>query len=112
MKPLRWFARILSALIVLFHALSFVADRPPASLSSADKLHLTLWGIIMLGMLIAWKWEGIGGLVILLAFVIQIGMNPEAISMWPFWVAPFTGMLFLICWVYGRRKNEAEAEVS
>ncbi len=97
MNIVRWFARILSILIVAFHALSFLADRPQAALSKIDMINLGMWGLIMLGLLLAWKWEGIGGLIVIGAFIVQVYLNPFVLKMWPFWVAPAVGLLFLVC---------------
>ena len=106
MKIIRWTARILSALIIAFHVLSFLGDRLPSNLPTRDVVNLILWGIVMLGLIIAWKWEGIGGLVIILVSVVQYVIDPVLLSMWAFWIAPFTGVLFLISWVKNRRKAE------
>ncbi len=106
MKVLRWTARILSALILAFHALSFLGDRLPPNLPTHDVVNLILWGLVMLGLIIAWKWEGIGGVVIILVSVMQNVIDPVLLSMWAFWIAPFTGVLFLIYSVKRRRKAE------
>ena len=106
MKVIRWTARILSVLILAFYALSFLGEGLPSNLPAHDVDIFILWGIVMLGLIIAWKWEGIGGLVIILVSVVQNVIDPVFLSMWAFWIAPFTGVLFLIYWVKSRRKTE------
>jgi hypothetical protein len=57
-------------------------------------------------MVIAWKWELLGSLIIIGGFIIQAVINPRILSMWAMWIAPFTGALFLISWVMDRKKSE------
>ena len=104
MNVIRWTARTLSVLILAFFILSFLGDRSSATLTAMDTIQLILWAIILLGAVIAWKWEGIGGLIIVGGFIIKAVINPKIFSMWAMWVAPFTGILFLICWITSRKK--------
>lgn len=104
MNVIRWTARALSVLIVAFFIGSFLGDRSSATLTAMDTIQLILWAIILLGAVIAWKWEGIGGLIIVGGFIIKAVINPKIFSMWAMWVAPFTGILFLICWITSRKK--------
>ena len=106
MMVIRWTARILSILILTFHAMSFFGDLPMANLTTSDYMNLGLWVLVMLGMIIAWKWEVAGGLLIIAVFVVQVNRNPMVLSMWAFWIAPLTGALFLISWMISRKKNE------
>ncbi len=109
MTVVRWFARILSILIIAFHAMSFLADRPQGMLTTRDMINLSLWGLIMLGLLLAWKWERVGGLIVIGAFVVQVAMNPVVVTMWPFWVAPAVGLLFVLCSMSRPKGNGANA---
>ena len=107
MKGIRWTARILSILILTFHVMSFIGDQPTATLSRMDYIKLALWGLIMLGMIIAWKWDGIGGLLIVAVSAVQYVINPMHLSVWAFWIAPLTGILFLVYWMMSRKKSES-----
>ena len=109
MKLLRWVARVLSGLVITFHVLSFLGDHSFVALSEIDRLNLVVWGIILLGMVVAWKWEGWGGIIILGAFVVQVILHPDVLFMWAMWAAPFIGMLFLICWIVSRNKKQVTA---
>jgi hypothetical protein len=56
----------------------------------------TLWGVSLLGMILAWKWERAGGLLIVGVFIILVRDNPDIVSMWGMWIAPIIGVLFFI----------------
>ena len=104
MNLLRWTARTLSILVILYHILSFLGDiRSSVTLTTLDKTDFALWAIILLGMLVAWKWEVAGGLIIIGGFLIQAILNPLILSTAPMWIAPFIGMLFLVCGFYSRK---------
>jgi hypothetical protein len=94
-KTTRWTARVLSIIAIIFHALSFLGDRWSGPLPTGDVVRLGLWGLVLLGMMLAWKWERLGGLVIMGAFVVQVSLNPGIVVMWAMWIGPITGSLFL-----------------
>ncbi len=96
MIVVRWTARVLSVIIVLFHLMSFLGDLPMSSLSSEDTIKLLLWGLIMIGLIIAWKWERPGALMILIVSLVQVMLSPLLLRAIAFWIAPFTGMLYLL----------------
>lgn len=98
MKLFRWVVRICSVLFIAFHVSSVLADSWPVALSMQDQINLVVWGIILLGMLLAWKAEGMGGFVVISGFVIQVALHPAVLSMWGMWVAPAIGTLFVISW--------------
>jgi len=93
-KIIRWVARSLSVIIILFHALSFLGDNSMNRLIASDILKLVLWGILLVGLVIAWKWERTGSLIILGVTLLQFIINPVLITVWVMWIAPFTGFLF------------------
>ena len=93
---IRWTARTLSLIAIIFHALSFLGDRWSGPLLTGDIVRLGLWGIILLGLILAWKWERLGGLIIIGGFVAQASLNADILMMWAFWVAPAIGVLFII----------------
>ena len=102
-KVLRWTARTLTIFVIAFHLLSFLGDRYSSSLTTLDIVKLVLWGIILAGMIVAWKWERIGGFMIIGGTVVQTVINPQILLMWAMWIAPIIGVLFLICWAKTRR---------
>ena len=103
MKIIRWTARGLSIIALLFHILSFAGDLGSAHLQPGDTENLLVWGIIMAGMIAAWKWERLGGVVIIIAFLVQVNTNPWIISMWTMWVSPFIGTLFFLSGVLAKK---------
>ena len=104
---IRWTARILSILFLAFHLMSFIGDQPTAALSRMDHINLALWGLIMLGMIIAWKWDGIAGLFIVAVSAVQYIIDPMLPSLWAFWIAPLTGILSVICRMMSRKKGDS-----
>ena len=95
---LRWIARIvgsLTALMIVFFgiAYSIEGDPPKASVVSI----FVIW---VVGVVLSWKWEGIGGGLLLLSSIIFYIFVPDALD-WPpnpLIAFPITGILFLICW--------------
>jgi hypothetical protein len=62
----RWVARILSALFIILCLILFAGEgvfREPQSppLTTSAILQLTIMGISLVGLALAWKWEVIGG---------------------------------------------------
>lgn len=102
---IRWFARLLSIIIISFHALSFLGDGSMANVSSQDIFKLVLWGILIIGLILAWNWELIGSLIIFGVTLVQIILNPMLISVWVMWIAPFTGLLFYFSWALSRKNT-------
>ena len=100
-KVARWTARILSALILLFWGFFIVAhlfgegEEASRPLNARDYVGLTTMGAWLVGLAVAWKWEFIGGVITLVAYLIAIAANP-AVLMFVF--IPITALLFLASW--------------
>jgi hypothetical protein len=70
-SSLRWFARIVGLLVISIVAtIAFGEGYPnPLTLTSTEQL-LSMSILIMLaGILLAWKWEGIGGTLLIVGYV-------------------------------------------
>jgi len=108
----RWVARILGTLIVVFSLFSFIADvikqGEMPNLDFGHGLVTFLYNIALIGFLIAWRWEGLGGIlsaigILLMATVnvvwVHAGKDPgsEIIFLIP-------ALLFIYCW-WGTRKQ-------
>ena len=115
---IRWFTRILGALLVLFVLMSAVwglLGPPPevASKISDRDMPLMIGMIIMLvGIIIAWFREGIGGLLIVggfIFFVVVELITGNKFDAWFFLVFPALGLLHLFCWWQSRKLSPAEA---
>jgi len=102
---IRWFARILGALL----------GPPPevASKISDRDMPLMIGMIIMLvGIIVAWFREGIGGLLIVggfIFFVVVELITGNKFDAWFFLVFPALGLLHLFCWWQSRKLSPAEA---
>ncbi len=109
----RWVARIWSALvfsIVLYMILTPDAGttRPPP----ADWFLLGLWGLAVLGLMVAWRWEQVGGLITIGAMVLREaawvalkgGWLVNFLIAWAFIVPP--ALLFLVAWRWERRARQ------
>ena len=102
MKILRWTARVLSVPVILFFIASLLGERSAGTLSLLDWVKLGLWFVIMIGLLLSWKWEIVGSLIVIAAFLIMVILNPVIVTMWAMWVSPVTAVLFLLCGLYFR----------
>ena len=105
-RIVRWIARILSGLLIILCLLFFVGEAliplilfptPDSTpLTGNAMLQLTLAGISLLGLALAWKWEAIGGVMALAAYVAVGIVNPKAfMAVFPL---PLFALLFLACW--------------
>src|ERR1035437_5432967 len=113
-KTVRWIARILSVLIILFWVFfivgSFVSsihgEHSSAPLSMHDRLGFALMLAWLMGLALAWKWELAGAALTLVAILIQAffinGRVVEGLGMLP----PITAILFLLCWWIGRQSHQ------
>jgi hypothetical protein len=110
---IRWVARIWS-LIVLAVALLFVFTPDPYAsgepMRFRDLFLLSLWGIAILGLLIGWFWELLGGIitiaVMFLREIIWIILTGKwMVNFLIIWVALVPpAILFIIAWRLGKRE--------
>jgi len=110
MLETRWTARIMGALFVLLIVVLAVGEGVPhrfgrGGLSLGEVLGFAALIIVVAGMLVAWKWETVGGLLVLggwTFFVVYGRQTFGLIFCWPL----VTGLLFLACaWL--RRRHQA-----
>lgn len=97
---LRWIARALGSIVALFlimFALGYALQEgegglPGIRISAA----IIIW---IIGVALSWRWEGIGGGIILLNTVIFFILVPNVFSsLSPYHFFLVVGILFLICW--------------
>ena len=114
-KVTRWAARIFSALILLFWGFFIVADllgdgeEASRPLNASDYVGLITMGAWLIGLAVAWKWEFIGGITALVAFVIAAAANSNVLS-FLFLIIPITAALFLASWWMRRERRDGPAE--
>jgi len=104
---LRWLARILGSLTALLVTVFGIAYAIGGELSFSEKSELltsisvvSVFTVWVAGMVISWKWEDIGGGMLVLNSIIFYIFVPNAMD-WPpnpLIVFPIAGILFLICW--------------
>lgn len=110
-KIFRWTIRIWSGILILFFLFMFIGETffPPESLNSQPLssnaiLQLVLFGIIMLGLAIAWKRGLTGGIIALIAYALMAVINPNTLQMSMLLLYPATAILFIVLWAF--RRNE------
>ena len=107
----RWGARILSALILLFWGLFIVASivgneaHSSRPLATNDYISLVTMAISLVGLGVAWKWEFIGAAMTLVAVLIGAFANWRTL-VFPFALIPLAASLFLMCWWMSRARMD------
>ena len=113
-KIVRWIARIWSILILLFVVLRIFIPDPYATepVPAADWFLLSLWGVSILGLLVAWRWELIGGIITIATMffreimwiVLKGNWWVNFLIIWFFVVPP--AILFLVAWRLERKAKK------
>jgi hypothetical protein len=104
----RWTARVLGTLILLLIAMFAIGQgvHPARMFQPLGVAILTVALLTMIvGQLVAWKWEGVGGGLIVGSFALFSIVNhgvPLNIVFGP-WL--LTGLLYLGCWWMDRPRN-------
>lgn len=79
---------------------------------------LAMWGVAIIGLVLAWKWNLVGGIIAIaftalhdvLAWIINGSWLPGYMIMWAFIIPP--AIIFIIAWVLERNARQAyEAEL-
>ena len=109
-KELRWILRGLSGLIIAFALLMFIGDtffgeNPGAPLSNNAILQLSVTGIGLIGLGLAWKWELTGGITSVVAFLALGIINPLIFDVGILLIWPGTALLFIVLWAVSRKKT-------
>ena len=115
---LRWIARILGTLIVAFSLIFFIAYViEQGNLPNPDFGHglvTFLYVIALIGFLIAWRWEGFGGILSAISIVLMATVNviwvhaakdpgSEIIFVIP-------ALLFIYCWWKTRKQLQQNSQ--
>jgi hypothetical protein len=114
-KIIRRTARILSGILILFALFMFVGYAvegaqkvEPQPLSATAILGLAIFGIGMLGLALAWKWETAGGLLSLAAFLLVFTLTVIQNTggrLGIFFFFPLDSVLFLVAAFMEKNKN-------
>jgi formate hydrogenlyase subunit 3/multisubunit Na+/H+ antiporter MnhD subunit len=120
-KVIRWTARIISLLIVSLILLFFFAHliggliNPEEgfkfkSMSTRSIASFVSVGIMTLGLLIAWKHELGGGVIVMASYLSFIALVLRALDTWVFLICFLCGILFIVCWYSDRKKSHGQLE--
>ena len=103
----RWVAHVLSVLILFFFAVMMggeVMQGQTPNLKPQESLFFVTLAVQFIGLLVAFRKETPGGLMVLLGFLLQAVVLPKS-ALNPFFaVLPFTGLLRLSCAWLGRHQ--------
>ena len=115
---LRWSARVISGLIVLFFGFFLVAHligqqgQASRPLVWSDYAILATLVVSLLGLLLAWKWEFAGAAIALIAILACATMNWRVL-IFPGSLIPVSSILFLISWLRRRAsRNDYAPSIS
>ena len=104
-KRFRWMLRVLSGLIIVLALYMFIFEtfslENPGKHSISIREIPIIWGIGFIGLGLAWKWELIGSIISLVAFVVA-GINEPGIWTSPLLIWPATAILFIVLWAISR----------
>ncbi|MGW8226605.1 MAG: DUF7670 domain-containing protein [Anaerolineales bacterium] len=113
-KITRWIARIWSILVFVVVLFIIFTPDPYATepIPFEDWFLLSLWGVVILGLLVAWRWELVGGIItIVTLFIREIawiilkgGWMVSFLIVWLFIAPP--AILFLLAWGLERKANK------
>lgn len=117
-KVIRWIARILSVPPIILYLVFLIGhllggEEATAPITPGEMFGLValiaLSSLMVVGLIIAWKWEGIGGIgivvcaimlfTILLIVIDRNGLRVAALINVPFFVP---GLIFLISWLVSK----------
>lgn len=110
---IRWIARILGALILIF-VLFFLLMDVFGSQESFGEGMISIYDYIaficfpistIIGLAIAFKWEGLGGLISTVGFLCLLFVRPDLSSSLLMMSLVIPGLLYIIHWIMTRKPN-------
>ena len=107
---LRWTARLLGTFLAGLAALLMVGERlNPIRMAGFELAMSVAFLTALVGLVVLWKWEGIGGVLVVAGMLAFYGLNLAASGRLPGgWVFPLCfvpGVLSLACWWQDRQKD-------
>ena len=96
----RWIARVLGMLATLFFLAFLVGEGPPPLLHMNLQQNLQFLGMcgLCVGLVVAWKWEGWGGLIGLAAYTLLLIIDPHFNRTTIFAFPAAVALLHILCW--------------
>ena len=114
-KIIRWVARVWAALMAAFILFMAVGDAamegpgPLFQLTFRESLQMGAFIIVFVGLILAWKWEKLGGWMIIAGMAAFYMLDYAFSGNFPrgpfFLIIATPGILFLICF-YGKSKTD------
>ncbi len=104
-KFFRWLLRVLSGVIILFSLIWFIGslgDYSDDPMSTNAILQLSITGIGLIGLGLAWKWELTGGIISLVAYIVLAIINPRVLDFSLVFIWPAIAILFIVLWAISR----------
>ncbi len=118
-RKLRWIARILASIMATLILLLFVGEtldegvQPLLYMTFREILMMFAFFALWLGLLLAWKWEFLGGLLTLCAIIVFYALNFLFTGIFPrgpfFLIFAFPSLLFLYCGWQNRKNTNTES---
>src|ERR1035438_9716895 len=96
----RWMALIFGTLMVLFFLAFFFGEGPPhfSELTATERLQFAAMGALFLGLVVAWKWEGAGGLLTVAGFVALVLISRSHGNLWALDAPAAIAVVHIVCW--------------
>src|ERR1039458_6092362 len=96
----RWTARLAGTLLFLFFVAFFFGEGPPhlSMLTSTERLQFLCIAGLFLGLAIAWKWEGLGGLVTVAGYTFLVAIDASHLRMWALCAPAVVGAMHIASW--------------
>lgn len=69
---IKWIARVVGTVLTLLLAVLFFSDGLPIFLFATDPLHMIALGAMVVGLVVAWRWEGVGSALILGGYLVDL----------------------------------------
>ena len=93
----RWMALIAGTLLFLFFVAFFYGEGPPdlSRLTLGERLQALCVAILFSGLPVAWKWEGLSGLLSVAGFGFLASMSTTNVHRWVFSLPALTGAAHL-----------------
>jgi hypothetical protein len=107
---IRWIARIWSITSISFILAFLIGEgMTPIQITPMEWIQLLLFPFgVVLGLIVAWRWEGLGGSITLISFVTFYALHYAVSGDLPrgpyFALVAAPGLLFLLGWTLSRRK--------
>jgi len=98
-----WTARVLSVIVVLFFGFMIVAHFVGSEELPPRAATLVAIGVILIGLMVAWRWEAVGGVLVLGGYCFSALLNGQVLRAWPYALCLIAGLLFLVSWFMRRR---------